>query len=148
MSLDDLGADAIEWLGVRYKTILSSADTGGAMSITDSVSPVGSGPPRHIHHREDEAFVVLTGECVFWIEGESFTRGPGGTAFVPRGREHTFQVVGDRPSRHLVVLTPGGFEAFFAEMARERLRIPEDMARIGAAADRHSLTFTGPPLSV
>ena len=45
----------------------------------------------------------------------------------PRRREHTFRVVGDQPSRHLLVLTPGGFESFFADMAQGGFRIPEDM---------------------
>ena len=52
--MKDLHLDgAIEWNGVAYKTILATEDTGGAMSIVDSVSPPMSGPPRHIHHKED-----------------------------------------------------------------------------------------------
>lgn len=83
---------------------------------------------------------------MFWLEGETFTRGPGGTVFVPRGREHTFRVIGDRPSRHLVILTPGGFEGFFAEIAKRGCRIPEDMPAVLESAARHHLSFTGPPL--
>lgn len=140
------GQGVHEWLGVRYKTILSPSESGGAISIVDSESPAGSGPPRHIHDREDEVFVVLTGECEFWLEGLTFRKGPGETAFIPRGREHTFRVAGDTPSRHLVILTPSGFEGFFAEMAQSRFRIPEDMEKVGASAARHHLRFTGPPL--
>ena len=141
-----LGPGAIQWLGVSYKTILPPEASNGAMSIVDSVSPAGSGPPRHIHHREDEAFVLLTGECEFWMAGQSFVRGPGETTFVPRGTEHTFKVLGDRPCRHLVILTPGGFEGFFGDMARGQFRIPEDMGAIAESAARHHLSFTGPPL--
>src|SRR5829696_7153344 len=133
-----LGADAVEWLGVTYKTLLATAATGGAMSITDSESPVGSGPPRHVHHKEDETFVILTGECEFWVAGETFHRGEGETAFIPRGTEHTFRVVGGQPSRHLLVLTPGGFEGFFLEMARGQYRILEDMEKITEYAARYN----------
>ena len=144
---DELSGPGVhEWLGVRYKTILSAAETGGAMSIVDSVSPAGSGPPRHVHEREDEAFVLLSGECEFWLEGQTFRKRAGETAFVPRGREHTFRVVGSLPSRHLIILTPGGFEGFFAEMARSGFRIPEDMEQVGASAAGYNLRFTGPPL--
>lgn len=136
----------MEWLGVTYRTILSPEASGGAMSIVDTTSPAGSGPPRHIHEREDEVFIVLTGQCEFWLDGARFVKGPGETAFVPRGKEHTFRVIGDEPSRHLVVLTPGGFEGFFADMARGKFRIPEDMAQIEASARVHHLKFTGPPL--
>jgi quercetin dioxygenase-like cupin family protein len=148
MNNHDYHPDAIDWNGVRYKTILSGEATGGAMSILDILSPVGSGPPRHVHEAEDETFVIVTGHCKFWLAGEEFVRGPGETAFVPRGVEHTFQVVGDLPCRHIVILTPGGFEGFFAEMAAGRFAIPADMPAIAESAGRHNLRFTGPPLDV
>ncbi|WP_292062083.1 cupin domain-containing protein [Marivita sp. XM-24bin2] len=137
---------SIEWLGVYYKTILSPEESGGTMSIVDSISPIGSGPPRHIHHNEDETFVILTGACRVWLEGEEIELVAGQSAFIPRGKEHTFKVIGDEPSRHLVILTPGGFEGFFAEMAAGQFAIPDDMPAIIEAAERHNLTFTGPPL--
>ncbi len=136
----------IEWRGVTYRTILSSEASGGAMCVVDSLSPAGSGPPRHVHDDCDETFVLLTGRCEFWLEGESFHRGAGETAFIPRGREHTFRVTDDAPSRHLLILTPGGFEGFFAEMAAGAFRIPEDMGPIIAHAVRFNLRFTGPPI--
>ena len=140
------GAGTVDWRGTSYRTILSAADSGGAIAIVESVSPPLSGPPRHIHKAEDETFILLTGECLFWVAGKSFTRGPGDTVFVPRGVEHTFQVLGARACRHYTILTPGGFEGFFGEMAAGQLRIPEDMAAVVAAAARYNLAFTGPPL--
>jgi quercetin dioxygenase-like cupin family protein len=145
MSDGKSGAEAI-WLGTTYRTILHTEDSGGAMSIVDSTGPVDSGPPRHIHDREDEIFVILTGRCLFWLEGETFERGAGETVFIPRGREHTFRVIGNAPSRHLVILTPGGFEGFFSDMAAGQFRIPEDMDAVMESATRYSLRFTGPPL--
>lgn len=139
-------APTLAWLGVTYRTILTPEASGGFASIVDSMSPPQSGPPRHVHEREDEIFVVLTGRCLFWLEGESFERGAGETAFIPRGREHTFKVVSAEPSRHLIILTPGGFEGFFAEMAAGQFQIPQDMDKIGESAARHHLRFTGPPL--
>lgn len=141
-----IGEGAVEWFGGAYKTILSTKETGGAMSIVDSIAPSGFGPPRHVHSREDECLVMLTGECEFWIDGNTFTRGPGESAFIPKGKEHTLRVIGDQPSRHLVILTPGGFENFFREMAEGQFQIPDDMKAINEAAARHNLTFTGPPL--
>lgn len=135
-----------EWLGVSYKTILGPAQTGGAMSIVDSTSPPNSGPPRHIHHKEDEAFVILTGTCKVWIEGEEQIAEAGESVFIPRGKEHTFKVIGDTPCRHLVILTPGGFEGFFAAMAKGQCSIPEDMPKIIEEGAKFNLTFTGPPL--
>ena len=82
-------SDAIEWLGVKYKTILTTEQSGGAMSIVDSWSPVGSGPPRHIHAGEDETFVVITGTCKVWIAGEERLAGPGESVFIPRGIDNS-----------------------------------------------------------
>lgn len=140
----DAPADLLEWNGTTYRTILSTADSGGAMSIVDSLCPALSGPPRHVHAREDEAFVVLEGEVEFWLSGRTIRCGAGQAAFVPRGTEHTFRALTE--SRMLTILTPGGFEGFFAEMARGAFRIPEDMAEVQESAARHHLTFTGPPL--
>ncbi|MGR3761415.1 cupin domain-containing protein [Roseobacteraceae bacterium NS-SX3] len=136
----------LEWLGVEYRILLGAGDTGGAISVVDSTAPPGSGPPRHVHEDADETFVMLEGEAEFWLEGELFSRSAGGSVFVPRGKEHTFRVTGTRPGRHLVILTPGGFEAFFAEMAAGGYRIPEDMEQIAGIAAQHHLRFTGPPL--
>ena len=140
------GPGTVEWLGTLYKTVLTATETGGGISITDSLSPPASGPPRHVHHDADEAFMVLTGECEFWVAGERFRRGPGEAAFIPRGTEHTFRITSDTPSRHLVILTPGGFEGFFAEMAAGQYGIPQDMEPITRIAETHHMTFTGPPL--
>ncbi|WP_054312067.1 cupin domain-containing protein [Mesorhizobium sp. 1M-11] len=140
------GPDVMEWLGVRYRVILPVSETAGAVSIVDSLSPAGSGPPRHVHEREDETFILMSGACEFWLEGQSFTKKAGETAFMSRGREHTFRVLGDEPCRHFVILSPGGFEAFFADMAKGRFRIPQDMDQIAASAARRGLRFTGPPL--
>ncbi|SFS19013.1 cupin domain-containing protein [Yoonia litorea] len=146
MTTDTESDEFIEWRGTRYKTSLASHATGGAISIVDSVSPPHSGPPRHVHHDADETFFVLSGDVTFWMEGETANVGPGGTMFVPRGKEHTFRVSSDVPSRHLVILTPGGFEGFFEEMAAGQFRIPEEMAQIVEIAERYHLSFTGPPL--
>jgi mannose-6-phosphate isomerase-like protein (cupin superfamily) len=141
-----LGPDAVTWLGVQYRTILTSAATDGRISVIESVSPPDTGPPRHVHHDADETFVLLSGDCDFWLDGEVVTRGPGQTVFVPCGTEHSFRVVSRVPARHLVILTPGGFEGFFADMAEGGFRIPEDMTDISRIADRYHLTFTGPPM--
>lgn len=146
MSKQTLGDGTLDWAGTLYRTILGPEDSGGAMSIVESVTQPGYGPPRHVHHAEDETFLILSGDCAFWLAGETHLRGPGEAFFVPRGTEHTFRVLGSRPGRHLTILTPGGFEGFFAEMAARALRIPEDMPAIAEAAARFHLTFTGPPL--
>lgn len=146
MDLQLSGPGTIEWNGTQYKTLLSREQSGGNISIVDSVSPVNSGPPRHVHHNEDETFFLISGQCEFFLDGETSVHGPGEVVFVPRGKEHTFRVIGDEPSRHLVILNPGGFEGFFEAMAEGQYQIPMDMTVITEIAEKFHLTFTGPPL--
>ncbi|OIP87928.1 MAG: hypothetical protein AUK37_00415 [Rhodobacterales bacterium CG2_30_65_12] len=67
---------------------------------------------------------------------------------MPRGKKHSFRLVSDVPARHLVILTPGGFEGFRAEMATGQCCIPEDMPAIAEIASRYHLAFSGPPLGL
>jgi mannose-6-phosphate isomerase-like protein (cupin superfamily) len=134
------------WNGTSYRTILHTADTGGAMSITYGEAGPFNGPPAHVHDAEDEVFVILEGEITFDVAGQRFSRGPLGTAFVPRGQPHSF-VTGPSGARCITVLTPGGFEGFFAEMARGQLQMPQDMAAVFAIAARYGSHFTGPGLA-
>lgn len=146
-SLDDQ-PDRLDWNGVLYRILISSAQTGGALSLVDSMSPLGSGPPKHIHEAEDETFYIITGRLKFFLDGQTMVRGPGEAVFVPRGKVHTFQVIGDQPCRHLAMLTPGGFENFFVEMAKGQFNIPADMAAIEESGRRHHMSFAGPPLDM
>lgn len=135
------------WNGVTYRILLPASQSGGRLGIFESEDHPGFGPPRHIHREEDETFTILTGEVEFLLNGASSLHGPGEVVFVPRGTEHTFRVRGASPARMLTVMTPGGFEGFFGEMARGQYRIPQDMPAIAGIAARYNLAFTGPPLA-
>jgi quercetin dioxygenase-like cupin family protein len=121
--------------------------TGGQLSIFEAVAMPDAGPPRHIHTREDETFYILSGEAIFWLDGETRTVGPGDVIFAPRGKPHTFHVIGPNPARWITVLTPGGMEAFFQDMAAGDYQIPEELAEITQIAARYDLEFVGPPLN-
>jgi quercetin dioxygenase-like cupin family protein len=146
-SLDE-APDMLNWNGVLYRILIASEQTGGALSLVDSISPIGSGPPLHVHEAEDETFYVMSGTLKFFLDGQTVIKQAGDAVFVPRGKVHTFQVLGDTACRHLVMLTPGGFENFFVEMARGQFNIPADMAAIEASGQRHNMRFAGPPLDM
>lgn len=141
-----LSSKGVEWQGTLYRKVLAPQHGDHDPSIFETVLSPQSGPPRHIHHREDETFYVVSGDVDFWLEGEIIKRGPGQALFAPRGREHTFRVVGNAPARMLTILTPGGFEDFFAEMAQGNYSISRDMARIIEIGARYNVSFTGPQL--
>ncbi len=136
----------VQWMGTTYRFSLTGEDAQRALGAWESVVPASAGPPRHVHEREDETFFIQSGEVQFWMQARSVELGPGESLFIRRGAEHTFRVLGERPARMLTVVTPGGLESFFVDMAEKNLRIPDDMAEVVAIAARYGVTFTGPPL--
>ena len=86
--------------------------------------------------------------------GEQTVRaGPGAFVLVPRGQVHGLMNPGPGPTRVLVLLSPPGFEGFFAEVgepARARSLPPPpsgppDMARLAALGRKYKLELVGPP---
>ncbi len=43
------------------KCLVSSAQTGGAISVFEETTEPGKGPPRHIHKEQMEIFHVISG---------------------------------------------------------------------------------------
>lgn len=103
-------------LGDLYTFKAVSEDTGGAFAIWETMSPPESGPPPHLHHRENEIFYILDGELKFLIGDETIRGVPGTLLRIPKGTMHTFKNVGTTPARFLVTVVPGGFEKFFLEV--------------------------------
>ena len=126
---------------------LTTAQTAGSLTLGLAVVPPGSSPPPHIHHREDEVFIILDGRYRVLIDG-TWTEdvGPGSVVYLPRGSVHTFEVVGEATGRHFVLTTPGGFERYFARCAEEVFAVPgpTDFARLAAINEEHGYAFVRP----
>ena len=65
------------------------------------------GEPNGLYHRESEqeAFLVLSGECTLLVEGEELRLRPWDFVHTPAGTEHIFVGAGDEPC---VILMAGG----------------------------------------
>ena len=72
---------------------------------------------RHRHTREDEYSYILEGRVGALLGDEVLVGGPGDLIFKPRNQWHTFWNAGDEPARVLEIISPAGFERFFAELA-------------------------------
>lgn len=129
-----------------YRTILAAAESGGAIAIVYGATGPFTGPPAHIHTNEDEVIIVLEGEVEFETADSRFTRGPMGVAFLPRGKTHSFRT-GPRGAKCLTILTPGGFEGFFADVADAGLHLPQDLEQVARLAGRYGSLFVGPGLA-
>lgn len=105
-------------LDVTVNVLVRALDTEGAWALVDYTMPPGfAGPPAHTHPRSTEAFYGLEGITTLEVEGRVAALAPGEIAVVPPGVLHRFWNASDRPARHLVLLTPAGFEAYFDDLA-------------------------------
>jgi quercetin dioxygenase-like cupin family protein len=103
-------------IGVRF--MIDGADAGERFSLVEHpMSPRALGAPLHRHTREDEYTWVIKGRVGALLGDEVIHGGPGDLIFKPRNQWHTFWNAGDEPARILEVISPAGFERYFAELS-------------------------------
>ena len=60
-------------LGEFGMTLKADAgETAGVVSVLEAEEPPGFGPPIHVHHDSAEAFYVLEGEYIMYLEDRVF----------------------------------------------------------------------------
>jgi mannose-6-phosphate isomerase-like protein (cupin superfamily) len=124
-------------------TIVIHADaesTGGAFAVTEEAPPLAD-TPVHVHSNEDELFYALEGEHVIQVGDEEQRIGPGETAFGPRGVPHAQRRVVPGEGRMLIVLTPGGFEGFFRDLAEAEQKGELGPDAYAAASEKFGITW-------
>jgi quercetin dioxygenase-like cupin family protein len=125
-------------LGVRYMA------TGEGFALVEHpIAPRTLAAPMHVHEHEDEYSYVLEGEVGVQVGDEVRYAGPGDLVCKPRGVWHAFWNRSDQPARLLELISPTGFERYFAEIA-ELLppRRPEpDFEGVRALQARYGLTM-------
>ncbi len=105
--------------GTRAGIAVSSGMTGGSHGVIVGDTPVGGGPPFHVHHTFDETFFVLEGAFRFFTSDATIDAGAGDVLFVPGEVAHGFRctAAGERGvGRTAIVVTPGRFMGFFEAM--------------------------------
>ena len=137
------------YIGHLLSVLLTSGDTAGLYSLLRMVETRGMEPPPHTHTREDEMFIVLSGEMEFSVGGKSYHATAGSNMYLPRNIQHSFKVITEK-AEVLIVLTPGGLERYFIEMSEPAkamqsppLSGPPDVARIIATASKYGVIFPG-----
>ena len=110
---------ALSLVGDRITFKLTGTDTNNAFLLGEQVTPPGGGPPPHVHRHEDETFYILDGEFEFSLGDTTIRAVAGSVVYAPRNVPHRFTNVGALSGRLLVIVTPAGLEAFFAEAAAD-----------------------------
>jgi mannose-6-phosphate isomerase-like protein (cupin superfamily) len=119
-------------IGVRF--MVDGGESGGGFALVEHpMKPHGLAAPLHRHAREDEYSYVLEGRMGALLGDAVVEAGPGDLVFKPRNQWHTFWNPGDEPARILEIISPAGFERYFAEaldLAESGRATPEDFAEL------------------
>jgi mannose-6-phosphate isomerase-like protein (cupin superfamily) len=127
---------------ITYK--VSGQDTKGGLFLFEQASLRKGGPPRHLHHGQEEWFYVMEGEYVFEVGQERMRLRPGDSLLAPRTVPHVWAYVGETPGKILIGFQPAGkMETFFQEAAK----IP-DFAADEKLYRACEMEIVGPPLSL
>jgi mannose-6-phosphate isomerase-like protein (cupin superfamily) len=147
------GGEAVDLgtLGARF--MVWSEESGGGFSLVEHpIPPRSLCAPLHRHTHEDEYSYVVEGRMGAQLGDAVVFADAGDFVFKPRGQWHTFWNAGDGPCRILEIISPGGFEHFFAEVAAATAPGDDVAARYGLELDldsiprlcaEHGLTFPG-----
>jgi quercetin dioxygenase-like cupin family protein len=109
-------------------------DTAGAYSLFEVTAPPGLEAPLHVHHYEDEGFLVLEGEVTFTVGDREVVASAGEFLLGPREVPHKFRI-GPDGARMLWVLTPSGFEDLVAEASVPAESLTPPPAHVTPPAD-------------
>ena len=116
-------------------------DAGDFSLVEHPIAPRTLAGPSHVHRHEDEYSYVLEGEVGFEVGDEVFTATAGQLVAKPRRVWHAFWNAGDVPARVLEVISPAGFERYFAELAKliPPVRPERDLAGLAELQSRYGL---------
>jgi mannose-6-phosphate isomerase-like protein (cupin superfamily) len=129
----DLGS-----LGVRF--MAWSEETGGGFSLIEHPIPpktLAGGVGRH--SREDEYSFVIEGRMGALLGDDVIYAEVGDLAFKPGNQWHTFWNPDDTPCRILEIISPGGFEHYFDELASLLARPDFDPAQLTELGARYGI---------
>jgi mannose-6-phosphate isomerase-like protein (cupin superfamily) len=128
---------------------VASDDTAGACSIFELGALPRFGPPRHVHHREDEWYYVLSGHFIFEVDHKQYHLPGGGSVWLPRDIPHCWANEGNTDGAVILMCTPGGFEKFFDEAAQGPPLTSQDskeLHKLHALHAKYGMELLGPPI--
>jgi len=100
----------------EVKVRVRSSHTNGVLAVIEETLVSKPFVTPHVH-RNDVWVYVLNGEIGVLVGDDIATARAGDWALKPRDVQHAMWNSGDQPARIVEVLTPGGSEAWFEELA-------------------------------
>jgi mannose-6-phosphate isomerase-like protein (cupin superfamily) len=139
----DRDANPFAFLNGEFHLKVSSADTDGRATVFDTIRHTPGGPPLHLHHDQDEWFLVTEGQFDIRIGESLFHLAPGDSILAPKGVPHSFRN-STQTGRLIVAFLPAGtMEDFFAAGSTGGDMSPQEFAKL---FELHGMQVVGPPL--
>ena len=131
-------------LGGFSMSVKASGDQStGMFTLLEAAEPPNFGPPMHIHKGIAEAFYVLEGEYLIFIDGTEARCPAGSFIFIPADTLHGFRV-GDAPSRKLNLYLPAAMVGYFDDLSAALSMGEADPERLSQIAAEHAMEVIGP----
>jgi mannose-6-phosphate isomerase-like protein (cupin superfamily) len=124
--------------------------------VMEHHAPLGDSPPLHVHHDQDEVFVLLAGEARIQLSGRAFEARTGDCLLIPKGEPHSYLATSAEGVRFLTITRGDGFVGLVRELGRAVKTdglpkpggppSPEQQSALAQVARKHGVEFVGPPL--
>lgn len=122
-------------LGETIICKVRGAETFGRFAVVEETSPPKGVVPPHFHNQTDEIIYVLEGEYDIECDGKKSVAQTGSVIIIPRGTTHSICNRLTTPSKMLAIITPSGFENFFAEVSNLKEIEAKKIVEIGKRND-------------
>jgi mannose-6-phosphate isomerase-like protein (cupin superfamily) len=125
--------------------LATAAQTSNEFTLLQTQGePTEFGPPMHIHRDAAEAFYVLEGDYLMYVDDRQRLCPPGTFVYVPRGVLHTFRVVSAGPGKKLNLFSPAAMVGFFEDLAAAESAGTATPELLDKIASRNHMDVIGP----
>jgi quercetin dioxygenase-like cupin family protein len=132
-------AEAFRFGELAFRTVAASPFAAAISLFEAELAPRCLSGPLHVHTREDAVSYVLEGCLTFQVGDETITAAEGSAVIQPRGVRHTFWNAGTVTARALDVVTPGGLERFYEDVAAAVAGKPDALERVASMQERFGI---------
>jgi uncharacterized cupin superfamily protein len=118
-----------EWQGTRLATGTAASKLGAGFDI---VPPGKRSCPYHLHHAQEEMFIVIEGEGTLRVADEMVPIRAGDVMFIPAGPEYPHQILNtsDAPLKYISISTRETPDVVEYPDSRKMLAFGRDLDRI------------------
>ena len=134
----DGAAELFAFGDLAFRTLIPSAFSSTVSVFSVELAAGCLSGPLHVHDREDGLSYMLEGSLTFQVGDETITASAGAVVALPRGIPHTFWNAGTVPAKALDIVTPGGLEDYYQQLAGI-VDAPDVMAKLESMEETYGI---------